>query len=152
MKELVSLSTNDALLQWLMFIVDQETYGIPVRHVREVLQPMEISSIPSAPLHVLGMVNLRGKVITVKEPHMFLALPSTKTTDMSRIIVLEWEGKMQGIQVDAVREIVEIQESEIASDIADSRYIEGIYQKDDTLPILLSISEIMREDTHLNDV
>ena len=56
---------NDEVLQWVTFQLEEETYGINVMQVREVLRYSEIAPVPGAPDYVLGIINLRGNVVTV---------------------------------------------------------------------------------------
>ena len=52
--------SNDEVLQWVTFQLEEETYGINVMQVREVLRYTEIAPVPGAPDYVLGIINLRG--------------------------------------------------------------------------------------------
>lgn len=56
---------KDDVLQWVTFQLEDETYGINVMQVREVLRYTEIAPVPGAPDYVLGIINLRGNVVTV---------------------------------------------------------------------------------------
>ena len=58
-------TSNDEVLQWVTFQLEEETYGINVMQVREVLRYTEIAPVPGAPDYVLGIINLRGNVVTV---------------------------------------------------------------------------------------
>ena len=80
---------NDEVLQWVTFKLDSETYGINVMQVQEVLRHTEIAPVPGAPGYVLGIINLRGNVVTVIDTRARFGLPSADVTDHSRIVVLE---------------------------------------------------------------
>ena len=56
---------EDPVLQWVTFRLDNETYGINVMQVQEVLKHSEIAPVPGAPNYVMGIINLRGNVVTV---------------------------------------------------------------------------------------
>ena len=58
-------SSEDPMLQWVTFRLGGETYGINVMQVQEVLRYSEIAPVPGAPAYVLGIINLRGNVVTV---------------------------------------------------------------------------------------
>jgi purine-binding chemotaxis protein CheW len=57
--------SNDEVLQWVTYRLGDETYGINVMQVQEVLRYTEIAPVPGAPDYVLGIINLRGNVVTV---------------------------------------------------------------------------------------
>ncbi len=63
--ELKKDNANDEVLQWVTFQLEEETYGINVMQVREVLRYTEIAPVPGAPDYVIGIINLRGNVVTV---------------------------------------------------------------------------------------
>ena len=60
---------EDEVLQWVTFQLENETYGINVMQVQEVLRYTEIAPVPGAPEYVLGIINLRGNVVTVIDPN-----------------------------------------------------------------------------------
>lgn len=77
----VSGGKDDAVLQWVTFRLDNETYGINVMQVQEVLRYTEIAPVPGAPHYVLGIINLRGNVVTVIDTRSRFGLPSSEVDD-----------------------------------------------------------------------
>ncbi len=73
--------TNDEVLQWVTFQLEEETYGINVMQVREVLRYSEIAPVPGAPDYVLGIINLRGNVVTVIDTRSRFGLMQGEITD-----------------------------------------------------------------------
>ena len=67
---------EDEVLQWVTFQLENETYGINVMQVQEVLRYTEIAPVPGAPEYVLGIINLRGNVVTVIDTRSRFGLPS----------------------------------------------------------------------------
>ncbi len=82
---------NDEVLQWVTFRLDQETHGINVMQVREVLRYSDIAPVPGAPSYVLGIINLRGNVVTVIDTRARFGLPEAPITDHTRIVIIEAE-------------------------------------------------------------
>jgi len=80
---------NDAVLQWVTYRLDEETYGINVMQVQEVLRYTEIAPVPGAPDYVMGIINPRGNVVTVIDTRARFCLPPSAITDNSRIIIIE---------------------------------------------------------------
>ncbi|MEW8173340.1 MAG: chemotaxis protein CheW, partial [Candidatus Thiodiazotropha endolucinida] len=101
------------LIQFVTFILMEEVYGINVMQVQEVLRITEIAPVPGAPSYVLGIINLRGNVVTVIDTRTRFGLPTKEVDDASRIIVIESEKQVVGILVDAVAEVVELRETDI---------------------------------------
>lgn len=139
------------LIQFVTFILMDEVYGINVMQVQEVLRVTEIAPVPGAPVYVLGIVNLRGNVVTVVDTRKRFGLPSVEVDDASRIIVIESDKQVIGILVDAVAEVVELREDEI--DVApnvgteeSSRYIQGVATQEGRLLILVDLNKLLTDE------
>ena len=81
------LAANDPLSEWVTFRLDNEKYGVNVMLVREVLKNTEIAPVPGAPYFVLGIINLRGNVVTVIDTRMRFGLPPQQLQSL-----LDWSS------------------------------------------------------------
>ena len=95
-------AVTDPVLQWVTYHLADEIYGINVMQVQEVLRLTEIAPVPGAPDYVIGIINLRGNVVTVIDTRRRFNLPSTEPDDASRIIIAEVAGNVVGMLVDKV--------------------------------------------------
>jgi len=144
-------SGSGPLIQFVTFILMDEVYGINVMQVQEVLRVTEIAPVPGAPSYVLGIINLRGNVVTVIDTRKRFGLPSSELDDASRIIVIESEKQVVGILVDAVAEVVELHEGDIdaAPNVGtedSSRYIQGVATREDGLLILVDLNKLLTDE------
>jgi purine-binding chemotaxis protein CheW len=144
-------SGSGPLIQFVTFILMDEVYGINVMQVQEVLRVTEIAPVPGAPSYVLGIINLRGNVVTVIDTRKRFGLPSSELDDSSRIIVIESEKQVVGILVDAVAEVVELHEGDIdaAPNVGtedSSRYIQGVATREDGLLILVDLNKLLTDE------
>ena len=96
---------NGELTRWVTFHLDREVYGINVMQVQEVLRYSEIAPVPGSPDYVLGIINLRGNVVTVIDTRMRFGIEPMEVTDSSRIVIIEAGGQVVGILVDSVAEV-----------------------------------------------
>ncbi|MEK1843333.1 MAG: chemotaxis protein CheW, partial [Pseudomonas sp.] len=96
--------SEDPILQWVTFKLDNETYGINVMRVQEVLRYTEIAPVPGAPSYVLGIINLRGNVVTVIDTRQRFGLMNAEISDNTRIVIIEADKQVVGIMVDSVAE------------------------------------------------
>lgn len=143
--------SNDAVLQWVTFQLEEETYGINVMQVREVLRYTEIAPVPGAPDYVLGIINLRGNVVTVIDTRSRFGLMQGEITDNTRIIVIESERQVIGILVDSVAEVVYLRSSEIDTTPSvgteeSSKFIQGVSNRDGKLLILVDLNKLLSEE------
>jgi purine-binding chemotaxis protein CheW len=108
-------ANGEQVLQWVTYKLGDETYGINVMQVQEVLRHTEIAPVPGAPDYVLGIINLRGNVVTVIDTRSRFGLPSSDISDNTRIVIIESDDQVVGILVDSVAEVVYLRSSEIDS-------------------------------------
>ena len=142
---------EDEVLQWVTFQLDRETYGINVMQVQEVLRYTEIAPVPGAPDYVLGIINLRGTVVTVIDTRSRFGLQPAEVSDNSRIVIIEAEKQVIGILVDSVAEVVYLRASEI--DVAPSvgteesaKFIQGVSNRDGELLILVDLNKLLSDE------
>lgn len=142
---------EDPILQWVTFRLEDETYGINVMQVQEVLRYTEIAPVPGAPSYVLGIINLRGNVVTVIDTRSRFGLSMAETTDHTRIVVIEVDNQVVGILVDAVAEVVYLRQSEIETtpnvgNEESAKFIQGVCHKNDELLILVDLEKMMSDE------
>ena len=96
MKMTSAQGSDDPVLQWVTFRLDNETYGINVMQVQEVLRYTEIAPVPGAPSYVLGIINLRGNVVTVIDTRQRFGLETAAVSDNTRIVIIEADRQVVG--------------------------------------------------------
>lgn len=143
--------TDDQVLQWVTFKLDGETYGINVMQVQEVLRYSEIAPVPGAPPYVLGIINLRGNVVTVIDTRHRFGLAESEVTDNTRIVIIETDNHVIGMMVDSVAEVVYLKQSEIESapnvgNEESAKFIQGVCHKNDELLILIELNKLLTSE------
>jgi purine-binding chemotaxis protein CheW len=149
--ENVDNNSDDEVLQWVTFKLDSETYGINVMQVQEVLRYSEIAPVPGAPLYVLGIINLRGNVVTVIDTRSRFGLESSEISDNTRVVIIESEKQVIGILVDSVAEVVYLRASEIdlAPNVGNdesAKFIQGVSNREGELLILVDLNKLLSDD------
>ena len=137
--------------RWVTFRLADEIYGINVMQVQEVLRMTEVAPVPGAPNSVLGIVNLRGNVVTVVDARELFGLPRSEPTDQTRIMIVEINKVIVGMLVDSVAEVVNIQNADIDTPPSigtddSSRYIQGVYSKNGEILIMVDLNRLMGPD------
>ena len=152
------MSTNTAaqvqdntVLRWVTFFLANEKYGINVMQVQEVLRVSEIAPVPGAPDYVLGIINLRGNVVTVIDTRQRFGLPSKELDDAARIVIVESNDQVVGILVDSVAEVVDLRVSEIESapnvgTEDNSKFIQGVASQQDELLIIIDLNKLLTDE------
>jgi len=140
--------------KYLTFHLGNEEFAVQVLHVREIMGVQEITAVPQMPMHVKGVLNLRGKVIPVIDLRLKFGLPEVEYTQRTCIIVVQMEGQAgrvsTGIIVDGVSEVLTIQSSDI-EDTPDfgmgvaTPYLLGLAKIKGKVKILLDIDRVVQE-------
>ena len=143
--------TSEEVFQWVTFKLENEVYGVNVMQVQEVLRYTEIAPVPGAPDYVLGIINLRGNVVTVIDTRLKFGLMPAEVTDSSRIIIIEAEKQVVGILVDSVAEVVYLKASEIdpAPSVGteeSARFIQGVSNRKEDLLILVDLNKLLYDN------
>ncbi|RUO65818.1 purine-binding chemotaxis protein CheW [Pseudidiomarina planktonica] len=150
-KKATDIDGNDEVLQWVTFRLEEETYGINVMQVQEVLRYSEIAPVPGAPDYVLGIINLRGNVVTVIDTRTRFGLPTTEVTDSTRVVIIEADKQVIGIMVDSVAEVVYLKKSDIDSapnvgTEESAKFIQGVSNREGELLILVDLNKLLNDE------
>ncbi|MFV8571370.1 chemotaxis protein CheW [Marinobacter sp. SBS5] len=142
---------EDQVLQYVTFHLDDETYGINVMQIQEVLRYTEIAPVPGAPDYVLGIINLRGNVVTVIDTRRRFGLMDADVTEATRIVVMESENQVMGVLVDSVAEVIYLKASEIetAPNVGNeesAKFIQGVCNKNGELIILVEFEKMLTDN------
>jgi purine-binding chemotaxis protein CheW len=138
--------------KYLTFLLEKEIYGISIKSVKEINAMMNITPVPNMPDYMKGVINLRGKIITVMDLRLRLGMEEKEYSERTCIVIVEVEGqkgkKKIGIVVDSVSEVSDIKSSEL-EDFEDDYtnvgdiFVEGIAKTKSKIIILLDITKIV---------
>lgn len=136
--------------QLVVFEVGDESFGIDISLVQEIIRMQPITEVPRAPMYVKGVINLRGKVIPVVDLRERFGFATGEETKATRIVVVNVLGNTVGMIVDAVSEVLRlaIDAIEPPSSIVESvgsQYLKGIGKLDERLIILLDLDKLLAE-------
>lgn len=141
--------------RYLTFFLGDEEYGLEIKAVREIIGVLQITPVPRSHDYILGVINLRGKIVPVIDLRLKFSLSKCEPTDRSCIIVIEYDRELVGVLVDAVSEVIDIGKDEFDDTTfldqkVDERYIRGIGKFDEKIKILLDIKNVLSyEETDL---
>ncbi len=134
--------------QEVIFKLNDEDYGLDIMNVNEIIRRQELTAMPNTASYILGVTNIRGKVIPVICLKEMLGMKTKEDDDSTRIIVISHDDKMYGFKVDAVSEIIKIEDEQIEvqeslSATTEGNLIFGIAKLDERLVKLLDIEKII---------
>jgi purine-binding chemotaxis protein CheW len=128
--------------------VGRETYGVPITSLHEIVRVPEITAVPDAPDYLEGVINLRGKIVSVVDLRKRFGQPSTGLDRRSRILVVAHRGRLAGMIVDSASEVLKIPESDIEAAPAMMQEggldcVTGLGKYQGRLIILLDINKVL---------
>lgn len=144
-----------AILQQVVFRLDKEEYGLDIMKVNGIEKYQEVVKIPNAPDYIEGMINLRGEVLPIFSLRKKFKLEDKNTDDDTKIIVAYTQDLKVGFVVDAVQEIMQIDEVdiEVAPPIVtgiDRRYIKSVAKVAHRMVTLIDIDLIVTDEEKLS--
>jgi purine-binding chemotaxis protein CheW len=90
------------------FQVGRETYGVPIKSLHEIVRVPEITAVPDAPDYLEGVINLRGKIVSVMDLRKRFGQKQVALKKQNRILVVEHQGRLAGLIVDSASEVLKI--------------------------------------------
>jgi purine-binding chemotaxis protein CheW len=131
------------------FRVGREVFGVPIALVHEIVRVPEITSVPDSPGCVQGVINLRGKIVSVVDLRRRFGEKEIKPNKKNRILVTEVGSKLVGLIVDSASEVLKIPENEIelppVFDQGESNYVTGVGKLNGRLIILIDLNKILQK-------
>jgi purine-binding chemotaxis protein CheW len=100
---------SDDTLELVSFAVEGQEYALPIDQVQEIVQaPESVSHVPNAGNRVLGVIDLRGRLLPVVSMRRVFGLPVTPLEPQNRIVVVSIDGGVVGVVMDTVREVLRV--------------------------------------------
>lgn len=148
-REAMPAEAADAGIEVIEFLLAHERYAVESRYVREVY-PLEIlTPLPCTPAFVLGIINLRGEILSVIDIKKFFDLPAKGLTDLNKVIVLESKDMVFGILADVISGVHRIQRADIQSSLPTltgirSNYLHGVTAE---RVVVLDAEKLLNDET-----
>jgi len=149
--------SNQKAREYLTFFLGDEQYGLDVQQVREIRGFEAVTQIANAPQFILGVVNLREKIVPIVDLRIKLNLNQVLYNELTTVIILNVGGLTVGAVVDNVSDVIIIAEYQI-KDIpsvaisVDTKYILGIATIAESMLLLLDMEQLLSgQESNLND-
>lgn len=135
---------------YLTFPIAEETYGVPITMVTEIVGMQQVVSVPDAPNYIKGVINLRGKVIPLMDVRLRFGMAERAYDERTVVIVMQISNSPVGLIVDGVSEVVDIPDDKIGrstvySKAGTSGVVSGMGHIGERIAILLDVSVLMSD-------
>ena len=134
--------------QQMIFMVDTEEFGVDVLKVQEIIRYIKPVKVPNAPSFVQGVINFRGEIIPVLDVRRIFKMEFTTYNEFTVIVVVETSGKIFGLTVDQVLDIISIPEEKVQptpefSSKEKTKYLKAMGKVDGRLILMMDLDKLV---------
>ena len=148
--DIVDMEEDTQRGKYLTFILDNESYGIGINNVTEIIGIQPITLVPELPDYIRGIINLRGKIIPVMDVRLRFRKIFREYNDRTCIIVIDINELAIGLIVDSVSEVLIIPDQDIIPppnlNKVNSKYIKGIGKVENEVKLILDCDKLISND------
>lgn len=140
--------TKSAAGEYLTFVLGNEEYGLEILKVQEIRGYDTVTQIANTPDFIKGVVNLRGKIVPIVDLRIKFHLGKVEYDEFTVVIILNLSGRVVGIVVDGVSDVMALTEDQIREvpslvTSIDTKYIVGLATVEQQMLILVDIEQLM---------
>ena len=146
------MSSESLIKSYITFGLGEEKFALPVANVQEIVEIDRVTKVPNAPAYMLGIINLRGRILPLLDTRLKLGLSRTETTKRSRILVLDVEladdkTVQIGALVDVAKEVIELSPKDIQDAPEFENYnantpISGVVNNHGDITMIMDINKV----------
>ncbi|MDA3938065.1 MAG: chemotaxis protein CheW [Spirochaetia bacterium] len=130
------------------FYLGETLWGLDTLDAQEVIRVPDITQVHNADDYVLGIINLRGKIVTIIDLSRKLGIGSSTISESSKIIIVEWKGEHIGLMIDAISDVIDIDKSSLTSAPAAMNgtrggFIDSVYQTGKQLIAIINVRTVL---------
>jgi len=150
-EELLEIEEDTQKGKYLTFLLDKEVYAIEIKFVTEIVGIQPITEIPELPAYVKGIINLRGKIISVMDVRLKFKKNPIEYNDRTCVVVVKINDVPVGLIVDNVSEVLSIADANVVPppdmyDGSENNYLKGIGKAGNDVKLILDCSKLMKND------
>jgi len=139
---------NDDISEYVTARVEGQLFGLPIAHVHDVFKPQRATRVPLAPTQVSGILNLRGRIVTLVDLRRRIGMPARDEAASSMAIGIEVQNEFWGLLVDSVGEVMKLSRHDLQPNPANleqglARVAAGLFQLDRELLVILDVERVL---------
>ena len=134
------------------FYIGEALCGMDILKVQEINKLIEMTRVPQAPEYVLGILNLRGEIVTIVDLGKKLGLKSTGMSDKTRNIIVNSNGEHIGLMVEEISDVIQAEAEKVEAPPANiggvqGKYFTGVFKTEDRLIGILDVEKVLEEES-----
>ncbi len=141
-------SESGNLKEHVTAMVGGQLFGLPILGVQDVFKPERVTRVPLAPSEIAGVLNLRGRIVTLVDLRRRLDLPPPEDDRPQMAVGVEWRGESYGLLIDSIGEVLKLDDearepNPVNLDEGLARMSAGIHRLDEQLLIVLDVERVL---------
>jgi len=151
MSNTAEIKSENKIIELATFYVGGAVCGMDILKIQEINKLMEMTQVPQAPEYVLGILNLRGQIVTIIDLARKLGLTSTQVNEKTRNIIVNSKSEHVGLLVDKISDVISADKTKIEPPPVNlggvqGKYFKGVFKTSKLLVGILEIEEVLKSD------
>jgi purine-binding chemotaxis protein CheW len=147
------IKARAAQVELATFYLEDALFGMDILKVQEINKNMQRTKVPHAPEYVLGIINLRGRIVTIIDLGRKLGLDPSQLSEENRNIIVDCQDELTGLLVDRIADVVSVDSSKVLPPPTNvrgtqGRFFEGVFKTDNGLVAILNVEEVLRSEEY----
>jgi len=147
------MSTTEHTIEYVTATIGGQLFGLPISRVQDVFLPERITRVPLAAPEFAGMLNLRGRIVTVLDMRLRLGLPPAEEGRPRMAIGIESKGESYGLLIDAIGEVIKLptasrEDNPVNLDARLTRVSAGVHRRDGSLLVVRDVDRVLDVGAH----
>jgi purine-binding chemotaxis protein CheW len=143
---------DESAVEYVTAMIDRQLFGLPIARVQDVFVPARLTKVPLSPFEVAGVLNLRGRIVTIIDVRRRLGLPARTSVGPDMAIGIERDGEAYGLLVDSMGEVMRISDAvrvanPVNLDPGLAAVSAGVYRLEGALLVVLDVDRVLDFDT-----
>ena len=144
----MSTEHTQNLKEYVTAMIGGQLFGLPILNVQDVFLPERLTRVPLAPTEVAGVLNLRGRIVTLIDMRRLLGLGERKEKTPPMAVGVEMHGESYGLLIDSVGEVLKLDEASrepapVNLDPRLARVCAGIHRLEGQLLVVLDVDRVL---------
>jgi len=151
MAKITDPKRKDDTLELVTFHIGNALCGINILKVQEINKHMKMTVVPQSPEYMLGILNIRGRIVSILDLGKKLGISATKLSEWSRNVIVNSQDEHVGLLVDRISDVILTDLNRIEPPPANisglqGRFFEGVFKTEDRLIGILDVEEVLKEE------
>jgi purine-binding chemotaxis protein CheW len=145
-------SSEGAMVEYVTAMIGGQLFGLPISRVQDVFMPERTTRVPLASREIAGVLNLRGRIVTVIDMRARLGLPKAEDGKIPMAVGVDQRGESYGLMIDQIGEVLRLPEdgkedNPVNLDPRMAKLAGGVHRLDGQLMVVLDVDRVLELDT-----